>query len=686
MTHARGWVDPVLRGAAAILLTPGHAAVQGMRREVVAQAVELLQTRGSALSAAFERELGRQLQSDMAPRRATPGEASLTGELRLVDEEQAAEDVELLRAVQLVEGGAEWELRELQALTATLRGESAVGARSNPLRPEVVTRSFWSAAGSLGVASPVRRVLLRAAAEPLTPAMQQACRDAVGWLTEWGIRPAPWKVSSVASGHLSGPPTSGFNVTRPGALNELRSLAAGSGSRARASGDASAPTSDATRLTQALLAALDKLPAPGPDATAGQWMRRQQQEWAAPTRNTLQGDTIDVLAELFERMLGDVRTCAPVLDRIGRLQPALLRVALSDQSLFDDHAHPAWRLVNRIATHTLGYEDATDPRLKDFLERLDPWLDGVAAQRAPGAAHFLEATAALEALCQAHLRREQKSLGHSIERLRRAEREEAQAVTVRQRVRADLTAAPAAADLSPALRDLFLGVWCDVVGRVAVREGESSLAALRLAALPRDIAASLVPMPMRAQLLKQLPALVATFQEGLALTPLSAEQRQSVTDELLARHADALAPAGGAAAPSPEDIVRNLREEEHAPPNPAARYAPNTVIDESHLDTMPAAMADGLPGALAPRWIDDAQPGLWCQLFIDGGWRAARLVWVSEPRGHWLFSSDAGRAHLLTARAIERLAREGLLQALEERNLLERAVDGWLADRALARA
>ena len=166
---------------------------------------------------------------------------------------------------------------------------------------------------------------------------------------------------------------------------------------------------------------------------------------------------------------------------------------------------------------------------------------------------------------------------------------------------------------------------------------------------------------------------------------MSPGQRQALADELLARHSEALAPSASADAPSPEEIVRRLREEEHAAPDASARYAPNTVIDESHLDTMPADMLDGPASALAPGWIDGAQPGLWCHLFIEGGWHAARLVWVSQARRHWLFAGDAGRAHLLTLRAIERLAREGLLQPLEERSLLERAVDSWLADKAPAR-
>ena len=46
-----------------------------------------------------------------------------------------------------------------------------------------------------------------------------------------------------------------------------------------------------------------------------------------------------------------------------------------------------------------------------------------------------------------------------------------------------------------------------------------------------------------------------------------------------------------------------------------------------------------------------------------------------------MFSSDhAGRMHSLTRRALERLRAEGLATSLEDRNLMQRAVDSLLQD------
>jgi len=253
---------------------------------------------------------------------------------------------------------------------------------------------------------------------------------------------------------------------------------------------------------------------------------------------------------------------------------------------------------------------------------------------------------------------------------------------------ASVLSSPAAQErLSPLLRDLFAGPWCDAIGRVAVRDGAGSPLAQRLSALPQQLLDSLQPMPtpaLRAQALRQLPALAAALQEGLQLTALPAAQRDAVADELLARHTEMLkgGRAAASASTSAEDIVRRLREEDDAtgPGGLDPRLAPPTVIDEGQLDTLPAEMVDTAAPGRSLRWLDGAQPGLWCHLFAQGGWRAARLIWVSETRAHWLLSSAAGATHSLTARAVERLARDGLLAPLEERNLLERAIDGWLAD------
>ena len=66
---------------------------------------------------------------------------------------------------------------------------------------------------------------------------------------------------------------------------------------------------------------------------------------------------------------------------------------------------------------------------------------------------------------------------------------------------------------------------------------------------------------------------------------------------------------------------------------------------------------------------------------MQGQWTTARLLWTSTNRQFYMFTSDkAGRMHSMTRRALERLRAEGLATSLEDRSLMQRAVDSVLQD------
>ena len=63
-----------------------------------------------------------------------------------MDESRVEVDIEISRAMQLIDTTAEWELRELQTFTSTLIGQTHVSAESNPFRPLVYATALWDAA------------------------------------------------------------------------------------------------------------------------------------------------------------------------------------------------------------------------------------------------------------------------------------------------------------------------------------------------------------------------------------------------------------------------------------------------------------------------------------------------------------------------------------------------------------
>jgi hypothetical protein len=106
------------------------------------------------------------------------------------------------------------------------------------------------------------------------------------------------------------------------------------------------------------------------------------------------------------------------------------------------------------------------------------------------------------------------------------------------------------------------------------------------------------------------------------------------------------------------------------------------MFDVATLDTVPAALMPDTPLPDPRAWLKRLAPGQWCRLVARGNWSVARVLWVDPEREHWLFSdAEIGLTHGLTRRALESLAASGLAMPLEERNVIERAVDRLLAPR-----
>ncbi|MES1161938.1 MAG: hypothetical protein ABUL50_02615, partial [Rhizobacter sp.] len=74
--------------------------------------------------------------------------------------------------------------------------------------------------------------------------------------------------------------------------------------------------------------------------------------------------------------------------------------------------------------------------------------------------------------------------------------------------------------------------------------------------------------------------------------------------------------------------------------------------------------------------VETLRAGDRLRLFVQGRWSSVQLLWRSDQGLFYLFASDAaGRTHSVTRRALERLASASLMQPLEARTLVQRALD-----------
>ncbi len=130
------------------LLGPSNDTASGAERMEHADVMASLRQRAAHYEQAFIDSLKKQVGEELRQRDDSPadGTASPLDSLELMDESRVEVDIEISRAMQLIDSTAEWELRELQMFTSTLVGQTHVTPESNPFRPLVYATALWDAA------------------------------------------------------------------------------------------------------------------------------------------------------------------------------------------------------------------------------------------------------------------------------------------------------------------------------------------------------------------------------------------------------------------------------------------------------------------------------------------------------------------------------------------------------------
>ena len=118
--------------------------------------------------------------------------------------------------------------------------------------------------------------------------------------------------------------------------------------------------------------------------------------------------------------------------------------------------------------------------------------------------------------------------------------------------------------------------------------------------------------------------------------------------------------------------------------SPPARSFSDSVIDLSSMETVPAEHlpSGGDRGDDDPaRRVESLRVGDRQRLFLHGRWSRVQLLWRSDRSLFFLFAGESpSRNHSITQRALERLSSAGLLQPLETKPLVQRAVDRMMRD------
>jgi Protein of unknown function (DUF1631) len=682
------------------LLGPGkEPAPPGGERVHYADLVTALQRNPALYENAFVDSLRRQVSEELDERRDPAFAESQGGGLELMDESRVEVDIEISRAMQLIDSTADWELRELQTFTSTLIGQSHVSAESNPFRPLVYATALWDAACAIAGSQIQRAIVLRTSAGVAAGLLKSAAAAASTRLESQGVQPGVYRTVVLPSGASFGRPAA--EPPRPGALTALLSSmplptvpgalmrtegGAGDSTRTVRSDGASRRSAD---LEQALMRLDDLLRHPPLETSRSGGspsarLEQQRSALVASASEPVDRQVIELVTRLFESLLADSQLPAAVRPAISRMQVAALRLCLSDSAVLESYEHPLWRLLDRIGETSVGYSRIEDPRLSGFLAFCSAVAEEMAGASAPDTMLFRRGLNRIDVYLSELLQSQLRAAQAAVEALRVAERRE----ILQQHLAQRITDQMVNVRTTPAIRRFVTGAWARVIADEMLRHGEQSQETLAALRTVDDLLWSLkIPdhPQSRQRLIALLPGLLQRLRVGMESVGLPAPERQSVLNELMAIHTEALRPGarGVTGALTPEEIVQRMRDEVVAETPPARSFS-DSVIDISSMETVPAEhlpsggdRVDDDPG----KRVESMRVGDRQRIFLQGRWARAQLLWRSERSLFFLFAGESPtRTHSITRRALERLGSAGLVQPLETKPLTQRGVERMMRE------
>jgi hypothetical protein len=701
-------VTRVLAGTMQLLGQSKDGALSTSDRTHHSEIAKALQRDAHLYERTFVESLTKRVRDEIDGQRDTPfAESKLAlDDLELMDESRVEVDIEISRAMQLIDSTAEWELRELQTFTSTLTGQRHVNADSNPFRPLVYASALWDAACAV-VNSPTQRaIVLRTSAGVVAGLLKNAWAAASTRLETQGVQPGAYRTVVLPSGASFGRFTAPESV-RTGAMSALLSnMPSASFDPSHGRGDAS--TDDAAgavrgvrsdgmsrrspELEQALLR-LDELLRHLPAETSltgrgtpnGSRIEQHRAALIASASEPIDRQVIELVTRLFESLLADSQLPSAFRPAIARMQIAVLRVALAENAVLDSYEHPVWRLLDRIGEVSLGYSRLEDPRLSAFLALSSEVAEEMAGSTAPDTLLFRRGLNRIDIFGSDQLQGQVRAAQASVDALQLAERRE----ILQQHLAQRLSDQMVTVRTSPTIRRFVTGTWAQVIAEDMLRHGEQSEAAMSDLKTVDDLLWSLkIPdhPQSRQRLLQLLPGLLQRLRVGMELVAAAVPEQQSVLNELMTIHTEALRPGTrGNGALTPEQIVQRMRDEV-LPEAPATRRFSDSVIDLSSMETVPAEQLPSSGDKVdddPSRRVEAMRAGDRQRIFLHGRWSRVQLLWRSDRSLFFLFAGESpARTHSITRRALERLSSAGLVQPIESKPLVQRAVDRMMRELA----
>lgn len=753
------------------------------REDLLAAQFEL-NRKQSALAMMFNERLDDSLAAEMRRREGSTRATTIGSSwqsLTLVDDREVEIQVSAERFALTLQHDCEWELRELDALMTGLlhdrhAGRNEVEAR-NPLRPEVIGKAMVAACDTVSDKASVRKVMAEQMARSMASVMATLYGTIVQELKAAGVKPPEMAVRSVqgpgnelghqftntgydtlgrpigvdapdsGSGRLTGsggPGGGGGGGGGSGGGSGGNSRSGGPSTRSGLGGGGGSGSSSATigQVDGEVMNLIRRLAMLGNIAVDTQMDAAQssrgsaagampaampnlilanREELRRAATGSLDHMVIDVVGSLFDQILADPKVPPQMARHIARLQLPVLRAALGDATFFSSRRHPVRRLVNRMASLAVAFDDFTSDSSKHFLTLVRDLVDDIVSGDFDQMAVYEQTLDKLESFVAEQAQRDVEAHSKASSLLDQRETD----LLLQQRFMQQLHSALTPVAMEDFLRQFLTQVWSQALMKASAQETDGEqVRRLRLAG--RDLVMSVQPKGSpadRKAFLVRLPQLMKDLNEGIALIGWPDAAKKDFFDKLMPAHAASLKGESlrtldynlltkqldtilATPLPRPEDAVRGssaipvLDDVVSGPgftPEEAARIGLveegaidwNGQVDidlseEQEAEAEVNALDINIEGLPAPEPVeptkgaslaDHVQIGFSYRMHFEDQWHKVRLSHISPGRTFFVFTRGNKHQHAIsmTARMLFRLCETGRLRAYENAYLIERA-------------
>ncbi|MDF0730197.1 DUF1631 domain-containing protein [Pseudomonas entomophila] len=368
-------------------------------------------------------------------------------------------------------------------------------------------------------------------------------------------------------------------------------------------------------------------------------------------------DMINLVGLLFDHLQVDDNLPPTLCGLIGRLHIPLLKVALLDKGLFSRASHPARRLLNEIGAVAIGWEACADG-LRDSLQlRIERIVQRLLNDFTDDPGLFAELLDDFLAFSTEERRRNELLE----QRTRDAEEGRARALQARQRVEQVLDLRLRGQVLPPAVLQMVVQGWSQVLLMAWLKQGEASPAWADGVATLDALLASIAPHPQaqaREQLLRQVPGLLKALREGLAGVMLESARVREFFQQLEQLHLRACAQPGAW-----EVSFDEVRVEQ-----------PIVLAIAEEAAGMPFQALDGQTPEL--RQVQRLRLGTWVELSDEDEPLRCKLVARIDGSDRLVFANRTGlKVREWNSLGLALALRRGEARVLDDGLLFERALE-----------